>query len=415
MGILPTKAQTIADPLQVHGWILLGDQPAIVFAAFDWCEIRNESHQQWREALATAVGTTPDRVLVSSLHQHDAPVIDAGAQRLLDQRGLHSELFDPLFHADCLRRVSQAAKESLATAKPLTHLGIGMAEVERVASNRRVVYADGRIAYDRYSSSGGDPFHSSTDEGLVDSMLRTITFWSDEQPLLSMHHYAVHPMSSYGRGAVSWDFVGQARDRWMRQAGFPQMYVTGCSGDVTAGKYNDGSTEARTMLADRLIAAMQAASKHAVKHPVKAPQFHTARLRLPFHEDPSFAVSALREMLDRADLPTEQRILAAMGLSSRERWESGESLEIPAIDLGAAQIVLLPGETFVGYQIMASQMRSDSLVMAVGYGDGWTGYVPTDQAMEEGFDHDWRWVGGGCEGPLREALQKVLQPNLIAP
>ena len=48
-------------------------------------------------------------------------------------------------------------------------------------------------------------------------------------------------MSYYGKGGVSADFLGLARKR--RQADDPkvfQIYASGCSGNVTAGKYNDG-------------------------------------------------------------------------------------------------------------------------------------------------------------------------------
>ena len=90
-------------------------------------------------------------------------------------------------------------------------------------------------------------------------MLKTISFWSHDEPLVAISHYAVHPMSYYGRGGVSYDFVGMARERWRRESGLAQIYVTGCSGDVTAGKYNDGSTEHRVELADRLRRAMKIA------------------------------------------------------------------------------------------------------------------------------------------------------------
>ncbi|MFP6671977.1 MAG: hypothetical protein VB857_11220, partial [Pirellulaceae bacterium] len=72
MGVLPTKSKKILDPLYAHGFVLLGADKPIVLIAFDWCEIRNGAYDQWRDALAAAAGTTRQRVLVSSLHQHDA-------------------------------------------------------------------------------------------------------------------------------------------------------------------------------------------------------------------------------------------------------------------------------------------------------------------------------------------------------
>ena len=75
-------------------------------------------------------------------------------------------------------------------------------------------------------------------------------------------------------------------------------------------------------------------------------------------------------------------------------------------------MVILPGESFVGYQLMAQRIRPDSFVMAIGYGECWTGYVPTQHAFEERFNHDWRWVGPGCEPIIREKLASVLRPRL---
>ena len=75
-----------------------------------------------------------------------------------------------------------------------------------------------------------------------------------------------------------------------------------------------------------------------------------------------------------------QRALAAMGLSSRLRYPEGHEIDVPAIDFGKAQIVLLPGESLVGYQLLAQRMRPDQFIMAIGYGECSPGYIPTDSA-----------------------------------
>src|SRR5262245_60607290 len=71
-GIAPAKK--IDDPLYARGFVLLGAGQPVVIVAVDWCEIRNDAHDRWRQVLATAAGTTPARVLVTSVHQHDAPI-----------------------------------------------------------------------------------------------------------------------------------------------------------------------------------------------------------------------------------------------------------------------------------------------------------------------------------------------------
>ena len=79
------RATRIADPLEAHGLVLLGSGQPIVFVAVDWCEIRNDALARWQTVLAAAADTDPDRVLVSAVHQHDAPVVELEAELALPQ------------------------------------------------------------------------------------------------------------------------------------------------------------------------------------------------------------------------------------------------------------------------------------------------------------------------------------------
>ena len=79
-------------------------------------------------------------------------------------------------------------------------------------------------------------------------------------------------------------------------------------------------------------------------------------LVLEFHPDPSLTEDTLRTALQDKSLSVEKRILAAMGLSSRLRVASEQPIDFPCLDLGPAQIVLFPAESFVGLQLMAQQI-----------------------------------------------------------
>ena len=410
MGVLPTKSLKIVDPLEVHGFVLLGAGQPIVLAAFDWCEIRNGAFDQWRDRLAKAAGTTRQRVLVSSLHQHDAPVIDLEAQQMLDTFGLQNELYDTTFHQQTLERVGQAVTDCLEEAELITHIGLGRSKVEQVASNRRVELPGGQVNYGRGSSSGGRQQNADTDAGEIDPWLRTISFWNRGRPLLALHSYATHPMSYYGRGGVSWDFVGMARQRrWLDDRSVAQIYVSGCSGDVTAGKFNDGSEEKRALLADRVYQAMVRAWDATRKEKVREVGFQNVSFSLNFNDHEKFTRQALTTTLENREADVEQRIMAAMGLSSLDRIAAGREIDMPCLTLGEARIVLFPGETFVGYQLMAQQLRPDNFVMSIGFGECWPGYIPTRRAFSEGFGHSWRWVAPGADDQLEAALRKALQ------
>src|SRR5690606_3204619 len=113
--------------------------------AIDWVGIANGSHDEWRQTLADAAGTTADRVVVHALHQHDAPGADITAERLLVEYGLSGGLYNVAFEREARSRVAEALRRSLDNARPITHVGIGKAKVEKVASSRRVMGPDGKV------------------------------------------------------------------------------------------------------------------------------------------------------------------------------------------------------------------------------------------------------------------------------
>jgi hypothetical protein len=417
MGVLPVRAQRVADPLEARGFVLFGPEKPIVWVAVDWCEVRNEAYERWQNVLASAANTLPDRVVVTCLHQHDAPVADLGAQRLLDEVGLPKELCDAEFHEAAVQHVAGELRKCLPMARRVTHVGAGQGLVRDVASNRRVLLDDRRIAFSRGSNSGGDPAMLAAPVGLIDPWLRTLSFWDGDAPLLAFHTYATHPMSSYGRGEVSADFVGLAR-RMRQQDDLEvfQIYASACSGDVTAGKYNDGSSENRPVLAERLHSAMQRAWQNTRRWPLESVELRSLPMSLPFRSGEAFTAAALQRTLADPQQPERERILAAMGLASRQRIEKGHAVTATCLDFGKALVASLPAESFVGYQLMAQRLRPDVPVICAGYGECWPGYIPTRDAFADGFVDDWLWVDRGADAVMRDTLIKLLRsPRALRP
>lgn len=410
-------AREILDPLSANGLAILPDDAApLVIVGVDWAEIRNDAHQRWREVLAKAAGTTPDRVLVSSLHQHDTPVMDLEAQRLLDSVGLPKLLCDAAFHEQALGRVSDALRAACAAPRRLTHIGTGQARVENVASNRRIETADGEVSFNR-SAIVSDPDVQALPAGLIDPFLKTLSFWDGEQPVAALSCFAVHPITDYGKGMVSSDYVGLARRR--RQQDNPsvaQIYLTGCAGDVVAGKYTDGDLAHRPVLAERVYSGMRAAWEATERRPLDDVGFRSVPLDLPLRSSAGFTREDQQAELEDPSLNATTRSLAAMGLSWWKRADAGKTLDVPVIELDGARILLLPGETFVQYQLWAQQARPELFVMAIGYGDCAPGYVPTVKATEEGFDRrrrsakTWMWADPDrSEAAMRAAIVEAMR------
>jgi hypothetical protein len=45
-------AKEIVDPLSARGFVLLGGEKPLVVVAVEWCEIRNDAYDRWRDLLA---------------------------------------------------------------------------------------------------------------------------------------------------------------------------------------------------------------------------------------------------------------------------------------------------------------------------------------------------------------------------
>lgn len=378
-------AMEIVSPLTVRGVVLVGAGKPIVLCAFDWVGICNASYDTLRETVAKSVGTTADRVAVHSLHQHDAPGSDFAIEQLLAEHGLGREFSDPDFNADVFDRVAKAAAESRKSAQPVTHVGLGSGVVDRVASNRRILGPDGKVALQRQSSGGRNPAAAAAPEGTVDPLVRLVAFWNGEQPLAVLTYYATHPQSYYGKGSVNWDFVGMAREQRVKAlGGLPHIHFDGASGNVAAGKYNDGKPERRPELAGRLAAGMKLAWETQTKKPLRAEDVAWAvkPVSLPIRDTLVEAELAAKLKDEKQTLKVRNR--AARDLVFLRRMQADLQIPLSCLKLGSASILHMPGELFVEYQLAAQQLRPGAFVAMAAYGDCGPGYIGTEIAYGQG-------------------------------
>lgn len=425
-GISPAK--TVAQPLEARGFVLSAPpEKPLVVVSFDWCEIRGSAYDDWRAALAEVAQTEPRRVIISSTHVHDAPVMDPEAEFLLreaEKSGAWKNLPapDPAaaiqlasvcwpdFNRLCIQRAKSALTAALKTPRKITHFGLGQAKVERIAANRRFVKPDGSISYARGSRSATNPEAAAAEEGDVDPWLRTLSFWDGDTPVCALHSYAVHPMSRYGTGIVGIDFVGLARERF--QKAHPDVftiYASGAAGNVTAGKYNDGNDASRDGLITRLHEAMDQSWRQTKHHELHAPAFRHAQIALSARNTLAHTEAILKNRV-RTDPAPFGRAESAMGLAWYERVKTGHKIDLPCLDFGPAQLLLLPAEAYVEFQLYAQSLRPDDFVLCLGYGECGPGYIPIERAWKENDSNlrDWTWVGPSSEEPMKAAIREVL-------
>ena len=106
-------------------------------------------------------------------------------------------------------------------------------------------------------------------------------------------------MSYYGDGRVSADFCGLARrKRQEDDKGVFQVYFNGCAGNITAGKYNDGSPANRLILRDRVYAGLVGAWKATERFAVDRFTWQVEPVQLPVRSEPAFGEDASRAVLN---------------------------------------------------------------------------------------------------------------------
>jgi hypothetical protein len=372
-----------ADALEAIGYVLLGAGQPIVVCAVDWTGLLNAAHVAWRTALAEAAGTTPDRVAVQCVHQHDAPFVCLRGQELCDEQGDSLTVLDRAFFSQCLERGRAAIRAALPHARTVTHVAHGEARVEKVASNRRVSLGpDGKVKAMR-GSSCRVPELIALPEGLIDPMLKTVAFCAGREKIVACHYYATHPMSHYGAGHVSSDFPGLARKQRQREEpGCAHLYFTGCAGNVAAGKYNPGTPEARVELTQRIYDGIRAAEKSLVPAPIGRVAWRTHDI-VP-EVNPVFTLANQRAMLVNKQNAPSDRIRPAMRVAWIERVAQRVPIVLSALHLGDIALLHLPAESFVEYQLRAQQIGGARFVATAAYGDGGPWYIPVKEEYPKG-------------------------------
>ncbi|NKB66115.1 MAG: hypothetical protein GKR89_03555 [Candidatus Latescibacteria bacterium] len=402
-------AKGIEDPLAALGLILLPeDQLPIVLCALDWAELSNGDYDRWRGDLARAVGTEPDRVAVHCIHAHDTPWPDRDAQDILDAHGAP----DVIMTGDWAERVriqaAEAAKAALGHLQPCTDIALGQARVDRIASTRRVMGPDGKVAAVRWTKCP-DPEVRAAPEGLIDPMLKTIGFYQGETPLALLHYYAVHPTSMDGTGLVTPEFVGLARNRRTQESGVPHIYFTGCGGNITAGKYNDGVADNRELFTGRIHRAMLEAEEGAQRQSLERMRWSFEPVCLPPRED--MEEEELLAQIAASASGAKVHSKAALMLTYLRRRQ--RPIPFTCLHLNdQAAIVHLPGETFIEYQLHAQAARPDAFVAVAGYGDLGTGYITLATSFDEGgYEPVDAFVSGKSEQLMRDAIDKILRKD----
>lgn len=403
----------IQMPLSCRGLVIMGKDEPIVLCAVDWIGIGNDSLKIFRESLAQAAGTSPERVTVHTLHQHDAPISDFSVDAMLAKYKQNHLHFDVAFERDVIARTAKAAKNAIANAQQVTHVGMGEGKIEKVASNRRILGPDGKVKYVRYTATK-DPKIRAFPTGVIDPNCKLISFWNGDSAVAVLTYYATHPQSYYRTGMANPDFPGMARNQRDKATGVMHVHFNGAGGNIGAGKWNDGAVENRQILADRVAKGMALAWQKAKdnKHPVVATEIGWKSMKVHLPAGNHLNEKDLQQVVADDEAKELDRFAAARNLIWLRRCMAKDGIDVSCLQIGKARILHMPGELFVEYQLAAQKMRPDMFVAIAAYGDYAPGYIGTAIGYTQGgYETSQRAsrVGPGSETVLMNAIRQLLE------
>ncbi len=403
--------EVVDDALEAVGIVLLGAGQPIVLCAVDWTGLLNEAHVEWRTALAQAAGTTADRVAVQCVHQHNAPFACLEAERIVLAEGDLPHIVELDFFKRCLDVGRAVVEKAIKQARPVTHIGWGQGKVEGVASNRRVHRDETGKVLAMRGSACADPQLIALPEGLIDPFLKTVAFFDGEKKIASLHYYATHPMSYYADGRCTSDFAGLARKQ--RQQDEPDclhVYFTGCSGNIAAGKYNDGSKAARPILTKRVYDGLVASESRFERAELKSERisWKTAEI-LPPPRSLLHAEMIAQQISTKTNAVVNRNRPSYM-LSWLRRVEKRIPIVLSSLHLGGLKLLHLPAESFIEYQLRAQQMQPDHFVCTSAYGDGGPWYIPVKEEYPHGgYEVSVAFCEPEIDDVLTEGMKRILR------
>ncbi len=400
----PSKG--IHDELYARALYVEHGDEAIAMVVLDLLYITQDLLVRIRRAVKELLGISMERVIVSATHTHSGPSIV----------GFHSVLrhIDYGWYMDALPWLAATAiaEASRRASKALMRLATG--SLPGWAINRR-----------RPLKDPTDPtVHLAVFEDLGGKVLGSIS------------SYSAHPVVlGHANLLYSADYPGWVARTFETILGGISLFITGSCGDVnplTPGtsleRIYDRSSgtfeEAEEM--GRAIAFEGLRAIQGVKP--SEPEFLTyssfktyIELRIPSSIEAlsiEEARRALEEAVERKD--HNEIIKAWFTLKSVETVKTLRNLypsgvaeaEISGVRIGDLAIVAIPGEVFARTGLKIKEMSSLTNTVIAGYSNGGLGYLPTDEAFDEGgYETEFPvcFVNRGVEGKILKASENVLR------
>jgi hypothetical protein len=363
-----------------------------------------------------------ERIVVLSSHTHSSPFLHRAAQDYLADK--NQFFLDSGYYHNVLQQVRKAAGEAADRLAPVRILR-SSGTVGQIACNRRVPLPDGTIGV-RYGRGVSAELRAYPD-GLIDPEVQCLWFAHlSGQIVGSLINYACHATTYNQYSDICWDYPGFATDRIERELGGTSLFLQGCAGNISPGKYTVGKPldDSRSMgrrLAAAAMESFSAAKQVQADRLLHAGETVAADLRI-------FRSKQEMELLLAEEIARcRQQLLAnppvynssnILSLTERilllERYpDLRMPSEVTAVGFGDVRMVFFPGESFIQSTLKLKEKFGHLHLMAMAYTDASLEYIPSAEAYEEtgGYEtcEEWCFAAKGTAERLDGIAIELLE------
>ncbi|RLF01856.1 MAG: hypothetical protein DRK00_10795 [Thermoprotei archaeon] len=370
-------ARGVHDDLHARALVLEADGERAALVSLELLYATRDLVEEVRKVCEEEAGIPPDSVMVTAVHTHSGPSLVG-------------------FHSTPRHRYLEE----------YLHLLPGLVASAVIEASRKLVEVN--VRYGRGRVDGWLVNRRKPGEGPIDPEVSALCLEHEGDALCTIVNFACHAVVlGHNNLLISADYPGYVSKTVEHVLGGSCLFLNGACGDVNP--LTPGTSLERVY--DRSIGTFRHAEEmgtavacEAVKallgsRPSSARGVWAARrsLELRVRELPRVSSEelettrrAFEDALARGDWGEASKLrfkLAMMELVKRvgERCPGGVlRTEVQALRVGDVVIVGLPGEPFVEVGLRIKSSSRASLTMVAGYANDAIGYLPTDEAFEEG-------------------------------
>ena len=409
----------IVTPLLVKICIIEGQELSAALVTADVMDFFSDSCGDIRRVVSDVTGIGEKYIFLNASHTHSAPYICPTAQRYLEKWGTG---FLDLNYYDHLLQAVRTAAISARDSREEVCVRYSRGYVSGVASNRRVAMEDGKIGV-RYGRNVPEELRRYPD-GLIDPYAECVWLEKANGELkCALVNYACHGTSYNQYSEICWDYMGYAREEIERKLGGQVLFLQGCAGNISPGKYTTGEPlEDARLLGSRLAKAVT--NSYRDRSPVDSEAANAVNRTVILKGRTTLSRDDLEARLkeELARVKIEQRrgstaFYGSMVISYLERLlmlDKYPTLEIPCeiglIRIGGLHLFFLPSESFIQYALEIKDHLKGKPVLVMAYGDCTLQYIPNEAAYVEkgGMEDDPDWCyseRGNGEALVKAAIR----------